>query len=115
MACPLNLAVAVIVIAVVAYDAANEWQARRAHAGLVSAWPMQRVQAVELALETLKKAGIPAFARGFGHRMMLQVFGPFVPVDILVRREHRDEAQRRLATLLAPESGVLVSTNGETE
>jgi hypothetical protein len=75
----------------IALDLVAEWRAHRRRDDLVAAWPIHRVQLVDLAVRALRSAGIEVHARGLHHRTMLFFFGPFIPVLLMVPR---DEAER---------------------
>jgi hypothetical protein len=75
-------------------DLAQEWRFRRRHPGLVAVWPENRVYAVQPLLRALADARLPAFPRGLHHRTMLQFFGPYVPVTILVPSDKAGSAER---------------------
>ena len=96
-------AVGIAIVTAVVLDARAEWMAWRRADGWVPAWPEHRVYAADAAVEGLAAAGIDAVPRGVHHRALLQLFGPYVPIDILVPRERADEAQRILAALLPAE------------
>ena len=81
-----------VILTAVARDFWKEWQFRGDHADLVGVWPIHRLYAVGPALKALLDAGIPAFPRGLHHRSLLQFFGPYVPVTLLVPREHAERA-----------------------
>ncbi len=80
MVAPLSL----ILFTAVVMDIVAEWKARMRCVELVSAWPIHRVYAVDPAIRLLLENGIEAFPRGVHHRTMLQFFGPYVPVDLMV-------------------------------
>jgi hypothetical protein len=90
----------VIVLTAVAIDLATEWRARQLHDDLVAVWPLHQVALVGAALDALAGANIPAHARGAHHRALLQVFGPFVSIDLLVPAARAADAQRVLTALL---------------
>jgi hypothetical protein len=85
-----------LAVCAIATDLAGEWRARHQHGDLVPVWPIHRVYAVDPALEALARAGIPALARGVGHRVLLQFVGPYIAIDVLVPPAHAAEAQRIL-------------------
>ncbi len=95
-----DLTLVLVPIAVV-LDLGREWRFRCAHPRLAPAWPVHRVYAVQPALQALKEAGIPAFPRGLHHRTLLQLFGPHVPVTLLVPEEKAEEAARVIGERLA--------------
>jgi hypothetical protein len=86
----LSLLLLVVAVAVI-LDVAAEWRARR-YAQLVAVWPVHRVYAVDPAIEYLSRHGIEAFPRAVRHRTLLQFFGPFVPVELLVREADAERA-----------------------
>jgi hypothetical protein len=96
-----DLALLAILTAVVR-DLLQEWRFRRGQPKLVPVWPVHRVYAVQPALRALEQAGIAAFPRGLHHRTLLQFFGPFVPITLLVPPEKADDAARILRELLLP-------------
>ena len=96
----MDLTVLVVGTAVV-LDLAKEWRFRRAHPELARAWPVHRVYAIQPALQALQAAGIPAFPRGLHHRTLLQLFGPYVPVTLLVPEEKAEEAEHLVGARLA--------------
>jgi len=93
-----------VVATAIALDLGKEWTFRRSHRNLVPAWPVHRVYAVQPALAALGAAGIPAFPRGLHHRTLLQFFGPYVPVTLLVPAEKAEEAERIVCARLVPDS-----------
>jgi hypothetical protein len=66
---------------------------------LVCAWEERRPYAVAAIRTTLGEDGIPTRARGMGLSTMLQAFGPYAPVEILVPAEHAEYASARLRHL----------------
>lgn len=85
-AAPLYLGgpvIAVVATAVV-LDVVGEWRFRRRHGAVVAAWPLHRLDDVDLALGELERGGIPAFARSRHFRALYHLFAPFSPVEILV-------------------------------
>ena len=84
-------------------DLRFEWVARTQRPKVVRVWPVHRVYGVEPALQALSEAGIWAFPRGLRHRTLLQFFGPYVPIEILVPEDRGAEATRLLRELLLPQ------------
>jgi SecY len=82
-------------------DAIAEARARRAHPDLVAVWPEHRPYAIAAAREALAAAGIPVCARGERLRRLLQLAGPFVPIELMVPQVHAEAAAKILARLLA--------------
>jgi hypothetical protein len=77
-------------------DIVDEWRAWRASPDLVVVWPEHRPYGAEAAREALAAAGICVHARGERLRALLQFLGPFVPIDLMVRRA---DAKRATAIL----------------
>jgi hypothetical protein len=94
----------VVYVAMVAIlmDLSAEWRFRAAEPDAVPVWPLHRVALVEVALEALRKSGIPAHPRGAHHRALMHFFGPYVPIDLLVPTARAREAQQILSETLAP-------------
>ena len=84
-----------------AMDLVEEVQARRRLGALVAVWPVHRLYAVEPLRARLTAAGIPSHARALRFRTMLQFFGPYTPVQLLVPSARAAEA----ASLLRLHSG----------
>jgi hypothetical protein len=89
-----------VVLVAIALDVADDWAAFGAHEALASVWPEHRPYAVPAALRALEAKGIEAWTRGRHHRALLQFFGPYVPVEILVPVEKREEALEVLRSVL---------------
>jgi len=87
----MSLLFMVVAVAVL-MDVAAEWRARRARGELVAVWPVHRVYAVDPAVAYLARHGIVAFPRAVRHRTLLQFFGPFVPVELLVTEADAENA-----------------------
>ena len=85
--------VPVVTLTAVLLDVTNEFHFRRSHPELVAIWPMHRVYAVQPVLAALKDAGIPVVVRALHHRTLLQFFGPYLPMTILVPPAHADAAR----------------------
>jgi hypothetical protein len=98
--------VSVFLLIVIGLDVAKEWRFRGIHREVIPIWEMQRVHAVVPVMLELKEAGIPAFAKGFWHRSLLQFFGPMVPIEILVLREQEEEARTIVRQLVGANSGT---------
>ena len=79
----LNAATIILVTGVIC-DLLREWRASETDADLTRIWEIHQVYAVAPAMRLLEAEGIPAFARGLRLRSLLQFFGPYVPVQILV-------------------------------
>jgi preprotein translocase subunit SecY len=98
---PSGLAVAIDTA--ILLDLVREWRARGDRPDLVPVWPVQRVYAVDAARHALERAGIEVFPRGLHHRTMLQFFGPYVAIDLLVPADRAEQARRVLGELLLPD------------
>ncbi len=70
--------------AAVAMDVAAELRLEIAGGKPVAVRRIQKPDRADDLIESLREAGIPAVAQGAFHRTLLQFFGPFIPVDILV-------------------------------
>ena len=92
----------VATVVAVFLDCIREWRAWTYDPTLVSVWPLHRLYAVAPVVEVLRTAGIFAFPRAFGHRTLLQFFGPYVPVEILVPAKDADRARTILTNYLLP-------------
>jgi hypothetical protein len=75
---------AVLIATGIVFDWVREWRARQSDATLVPVWEIHQVYAVPPALRLLDAEGIHAFAQGLGWRSLLQFFGPYAPIRILV-------------------------------
>ena len=84
-----------VVVTAVIMDVVGEWRARHGRE-LRSVWPLHRVYAVDPALARLAAAGITAYPRGVYLRTLLQFFGPWVPVELLVPEDRAAEAEALL-------------------
>jgi preprotein translocase subunit SecY len=82
------------VVTAVALDLLAEWRARRASGELATVATMHDLDAADAALAALRTAGIAAHARGAYHRAMLQIFGPYVTVDLMVAADRADAAAK---------------------
>jgi hypothetical protein len=78
-------------------DLGHEWQARRRDPSLTPVWELHRLYAVTPLRELLEARGIPVTLRGLQHRRLLYVFGPFVPVELLVPAARAAEAEALIA------------------
>jgi hypothetical protein len=95
----LELMLGLFVTAMV-MDLAGEWRARKEHGAMASAWPEHRVYAVDPILDALAHANIPAHAKNVHLRTLLQFFGPFCPIEILVPEARVAEAREILRARL---------------
>jgi hypothetical protein len=88
----------IILLTGVICDVMREWRADETDAQLTPIWEIHQVYAVAPAMRLLVAEGIQAFAGGLRLRSLLQFFGPYVPVQILVPA---DQAQAAYALLQA--------------
>lgn len=92
--------VGIAVATALALDVVAEWRARRIAPDLVPIWPEHRPYAIAAAREALGEAGITLHARGERMRRMLQLFGPYVPIDLMVPRADAERAKEILERVL---------------
>ncbi|WP_437312680.1 SecDF P1 head subdomain-containing protein [Sorangium sp. So ce385] len=95
-------AVALALATALALDIAAEWRARRALPDLAPVWPEHRPYALDAARAALQAAGIPVHARGEHQRRLLQFFGPYVPIVLMVPRGAAKRAEECLAAAFLP-------------
>ncbi len=89
----------------IALDALDEWRARARHANLQSIWVDQRSYGVQIATHVLTRDAVPSFVRGTHYRALLQFFGPYVPLEVMVRPVDVDRASETVAGLLGDGAG----------
>ncbi|WP_437586108.1 SecDF P1 head subdomain-containing protein [Sorangium sp. So ce1000] len=94
--------VALALATALALDVAAEWRARRAMPDLAPVWPEHRPYALDAARAALQHAGIPVHARGEHQRRLLQFFGPYVPIVLMVPRGAAKRAEECLAAAFLP-------------
>jgi hypothetical protein len=70
--------------AAVAMDVAAELRLEMTEGKLVAVRRIQKADHADDLIKSLREAGIPAVGQAAFHRTLLQFFGPFIPVDILV-------------------------------
>ena len=85
-----------VLLTVVLQDWLEEWRFRRQQGHCATVREVQRVAEVEPICFVLRQAGIDFHARSFGFRSLLQFFGPFAPVEILVPSARAEDAGRLL-------------------
>jgi preprotein translocase subunit SecY len=81
-------------------DLVAEWRARAATPELVPVWPEHRSYAVPIARHALAAAGITLHARGEHLHRLLQFYGPYAPVDLMVPRADAERAAELLQKIL---------------
>lgn len=77
---------------------------RSGHGEVAAVWPVHRVYAVGPVLDALAAEGIDAHARAERYRSLLQFFGPYVPIEILVPTAQQDDAVGVIERVLAGET-----------
>ena len=95
-AASLPSALTIVVATGILLDLVREARSQSAHHNLVPVWEIHQLYAVDPAMRLLASEGIRAFPRGLHHRTLLQFFGPFVPVHILVEAEYAPSARALL-------------------
>ena len=90
----------VVVLTAVILDVGGEWRARWRQGKLIAVWPLNQVALVQPATDALARAGIVAWPRAAFHRSLLQFFGPYIPVVLLVPEAQADEARAKLEMIL---------------
>lgn len=81
-------------------DIAAELRARRSAPNLVAVWPEHSPYAIAAARDALHAEGIFVHARGERMRRLLQFFGPYVPIDLMVPEKHAERAEAILREVL---------------
>lgn len=76
--------VSTLLVTGIAFDLAREWRARSACGSLVSIWEIHHPYALPPAQRLLSTHGIQAFAKGEKLRSLLQFFGPYAPIHLMV-------------------------------
>jgi hypothetical protein len=89
-----------VVVTAVTRDIVSSRTFSRAHGVVVSVDEVHRLYAVPIVLDALTHAEIPAYPRTYAHRCLLQLFGPFVPVEIVVPNQYAEAAGRIVAAAL---------------
>jgi hypothetical protein len=92
---------AIVIVAVAGVDLVASWRAHR-RADLVGVWPIHQLALADVAVEVLAKHGITAHLRGRATRALFHVFGPFVPVEVMVPADRAGEATAHLRDLFDP-------------
>lgn len=87
----------------VVLDLIHDWRAFHHRPNLVSTWPLHRVYAIGPVLRLLERNGISAHPRNANTRTIMQFFGPFVPIELMVPREQLAEARQILYETLVKE------------
>jgi hypothetical protein len=90
----------IVVVTAILLDLAREARAQGGQANWVPVWEIHQVYAVDPALRRLASEGIRVCLRGLQHRTLLQFFGPFVPVHVMVQPQDAQRAQTLLESRL---------------
>jgi hypothetical protein len=85
-----------VTAAAVGMDLVLELRFHAAHGELVAIRRVQKPDRADDLVDRLRTHGMPAVAQGAYHRTLLQFFGPFVPVDVLVPAARAAEAAAAL-------------------
>ncbi len=76
--------VSILLVTGVVANLFREWRVRTDEARLVPIWEIHLVYAVPPAMRLLQAQGFHPFAKGLRLRSLLQLFGPYAPVLVLV-------------------------------
>lgn len=79
-----SLGLAVFPLALGVLDVVEEWRFCRAQGAVVRVWELHRTYEIDAVLRRLESEGLHPFAKNRHLRAAFQVFGPFIPVSILV-------------------------------
>jgi hypothetical protein len=90
------------VLAAIALDLATEWKARARHGDWTVVTVQHRVYAARLLVSALEQRGITVFARGLDTRTCFHFFGPYIPIELFVRRGDEANAVAIVEEILAP-------------
>ena len=96
---------AMAMLTVVLMDLIDALRTDRRDADLVPVWEERRASAVPVLRAALAADGIATETRGMAVLSFWQVFAPYAPAQILVRREDAERATRVLRHLLAGDEG----------
>jgi len=77
-------AIPVILATGIIADLIREWRARTNGSRLVPVWEIHQVYAVPPAMRLLQAQGFHPFAKGLRLRSLLQFYGPYAPIVVLV-------------------------------
>jgi hypothetical protein len=89
-----------VVVTAVIRDVVASRRFSRGSGGVVSIDEVHQLHAVPIVLDALANANIPTHPRTYAHRCLLQFFGPYLPVEIVVPKRHAEAADRILADAL---------------
>ncbi len=79
-----ELGLAAFPLALGVLDVVEEWRFCRTHGPVVRVWELHRTFEIDALLRRLEREGLHPFAKNRHLRAAFQVFGPFIPVSILV-------------------------------
>ena len=88
----LQLVISVAIVSDLVSEASFRWR----YGELTPVAWLHRLADLPRRTEDLRRATIPAMVRGRYHRAMLQFFGPFVPIEIMVPVGRGEEALRAM-------------------
>ena len=95
--------VTVVVLAAVVLDVSHELRVRQRLGRTVAVGAIHRVYATDVALDLLRREGIAAEPRTLYHRQLVQFFGPYLPIELLVAKKDAKLAAELLAKLAEPD------------
>jgi len=90
---PLYKLSTVALLFAIGFDLHHEYKAHSMHSKLVPLITLHRVYAVEPCVKRLKEADIFVMVKGFRHRTLLQFFGPYVGMTLLVPASKQEQAR----------------------
>jgi len=93
----------VVIVTAILMDLAHAVRTQRKEAALVPIWEERRVSAVPVLRAALASSGIASETRGMHVQSLWQVFAPYAPAEILVRRADESRATAMLRHLLVGE------------
>jgi len=86
-----------MIAAAVVLDVLDDLKARRAD--LIAVWPLQHAQHAEFVRRVLTGVGIECHLQSSHLRTLLGIFGPYVPIDVLVPAMAAEDARARIEPL----------------
>lgn len=101
-----SIVMSILLVTAIVCDLIREWHAREHHPDLVPVWDVHQPYVVPPLLLCLKNEGIRVFPQNLFFRSLLQFFGPYVPIRILVPADQASAAdailRERFSTPTAP-------------
>jgi hypothetical protein len=89
-------AIPVILVTGILTDLVREWRAKSNGMRLVQVWEIHQVYAVPPVMSLLQARGFHPFPKGLRLRSLLQFFGPYAPILVLVPAEEAQAAHALL-------------------